>query len=40
VIVFAAVSGRIVSFVAGACALALFMVVWLVVPLLLRTRGP
>ncbi|OBA84571.1 hypothetical protein A9W99_01570 [Mycobacterium sp. 1164966.3] len=40
VIVFAAVSGRIAGFVAGAFALALFTVFWLVVPLLLRTRGP
>ncbi|OBF86727.1 hypothetical protein A5791_20105 [Mycobacterium sp. 852002-51163_SCH5372311] len=40
VIVFAAVSGRIAGFVAGACALALFTLFWLVLPLLLRTRGP
>jgi Family of unknown function (DUF6328) len=40
VIVFAAVSGRIAGFVAGAFALALFMVFWLVVPLFLRIRGP
>jgi hypothetical protein len=39
VIIFAAVSGRNAGFVAGACALALFTVFWLVVPLLLRTRG-
>ena len=40
VIVFAAVSGRSVGFVAGALALALFTLFWLVVPLLLRHRGP
>jgi len=40
VIIFAAVSGRNVGFVAGAFALALFTLFWLVVPLLLRTRGP
>lgn len=37
-IVFAAVSGRNAGFVAGACALALFTVFWLLLPLLLRTR--
>jgi hypothetical protein len=40
VIIFAAVSGRSAGFVAGACALTLFTVFWLIVPLLLRTRGP
>jgi Family of unknown function (DUF6328) len=40
VIIFAAVSGRIAGYVAGACALALFTVFWLLVPLMLRTRGP
>jgi hypothetical protein len=40
VIIFAAVSGRNVGFIAGAFALALFTLFWLVVPLLLRTRGP
>jgi Family of unknown function (DUF6328) len=39
VIIFAAVSGRNAGFVAGACALALFTLFWLLVPLLLRTRG-
>jgi hypothetical protein len=39
VIIFAAVAGRNAGFVAGACALALFTVFWLLVPLLLRTRG-
>jgi hypothetical protein len=38
IIVFDAVSGRNAGFVAGACALALFAVFWLVLPLLLRTR--
>lgn len=40
VIIFAAVSGRNVGIVAGAVALALFTLFWMVVPLLLRTRGP
>ena len=40
VIIFAAVSGRNAGFIAGAFALALFTLFWLVVPLLLRTRGP
>ncbi|MDT5351069.1 MAG: hypothetical protein QOH91_4356 [Mycobacterium sp.] len=40
VIIFAAVSGRNAGYVAGACALALFTVFWLLVPLVLRTRGP
>jgi len=39
VIIFAAVSGRDAGYVAGACALALFTVFWLLVPLMLRTRG-
>ena len=39
-IIFAAVSGRNVGVVAGACALTLFTLFWLVLPLLLRTRGP
>ncbi len=37
-IVFDAVSGPNAGFVAGACALALFALFWLVLPLLLRTR--
>jgi hypothetical protein len=40
IIIFAAVSGRTVGLIAGAFALALFTLFWLVVPLLLRTRGP
>ena len=36
IIVFAAVSGRHAGFVAGACALALFTLFWLVLPLKLR----
>jgi hypothetical protein len=40
IVIFAAVSGRNVGFAAGACALALFTFFWLVVPLLLRNRGP
>jgi Family of unknown function (DUF6328) len=39
VIVFAAVSGRNAGVVAGVCAAALFAMFWLVLPLLLRTRG-
>jgi Family of unknown function (DUF6328) len=38
VIVFAAVSGRTPAVVAGICALALFALFWLVLPLLLRDR--
>ena len=38
IIVFDAVSGPDAGFVAGACALALFALFWLVLPLLLRTR--
>lgn len=38
-IVFAAVSGRNAGFIAGACALAMFIFFWWVLPLLLRTRG-
>ena len=38
VIIFAAVSGRNAGLVAGACALALFTLFWLVVPYLLRSR--
>ena len=38
IIVFDAVSGLNAGFVAGACALALFALFWLVLPLLLRTR--
>jgi hypothetical protein len=38
-IIFAAVSGRNVGFAAGACALALFTVFWLIVPLFIRTHG-
>jgi Family of unknown function (DUF6328) len=37
-IIFAAVSGRNVGFAAGACALALFTVFWLIVPLFIRTH--
>jgi hypothetical protein len=37
-IVFAAVSGRTAGVVAGVCAIALFSVFWLVMPLLLRDR--
>jgi hypothetical protein len=40
IVIFAAVSGRNAGLAAGACALALFTVFWLVVPLLLRNRGP
>jgi hypothetical protein len=40
IVIFAAVSGRNAGFAAGACALALFTFFWLVVPLLLRSRGP
>jgi hypothetical protein len=36
VIIFAAVSGRNAGLAAGACALALFAVFWLILPLLLR----
>jgi hypothetical protein len=39
-IIFAAVSGHNVGFIAGGCALALFTVFWLILPLMLRTRGP
>jgi hypothetical protein len=38
-IIFAAVSGRNVGFAAGACALALFTVFWLIVPLFIRAHG-
>nr|WP_174704879.1 DUF6328 family protein [Mycobacterium lepraemurium] len=38
-IIFAAVAGRNVGLVAGACALPLFVLFWFVLPLLLRTRG-
>jgi hypothetical protein len=38
-VVFAAVSGYHAGFAAGACALALFMSFWVVVPLMLRHRG-
>jgi len=38
-IIFAAVSGRNVGFAAGACAMALFAVFWLIVPLLIRNHG-
>jgi hypothetical protein len=38
-IIFAAVSGRNVGFAAGACALALFTVFWVIVPLFIRTHG-
>ena len=38
-IIFAAVSGRNAGFAAGACALALFTVFWLIVPLFIRTHG-
>jgi hypothetical protein len=38
-VIFAAVSGHKAAFAAGACALALFTLFWLVVPLLLRNRG-
>lgn len=40
IVIFAAVSGRNAGLAAGACALVLFTVFWLVVPLLLRSRGP
>jgi hypothetical protein len=39
VIVFAAVAGRTVGLIAGACALVLFAFFWWVLPLLLRTHG-
>jgi hypothetical protein len=39
VIIFAAVSGRNAGLAAGACSLLLFTTFWLLVPLLLRTRG-
>ncbi|MCV7079646.1 DUF6328 family protein [Mycobacterium szulgai] len=38
-IIFDAVSGHIAGIVAGACALALFTLFWMVVPLWLRTRN-
>ena len=38
-IIFAAVSGRNVGFAAGAGALVLFTVFWLIVPLFIRTHG-
>ncbi|VBA44463.1 hypothetical protein LAUMK13_05025 [Mycobacterium innocens] len=38
VIIFDAVSGATAGLVAGACALALFAIFWVLVPLLLRTR--
>ncbi|MGA7050596.1 MAG: DUF6328 family protein [Mycobacterium sp.] len=37
-IIFAAVSGRNVGFAAGACAMALFTVFWLILPLLVRNH--
>lgn len=37
-IIFDAVAGPVAGIVAGACALALFAVFWVLVPLLLRTR--
>lgn len=40
VIIFNAVAGSTAGVIAGACASALFAVSWLLVPLLLRTRGP
>jgi Family of unknown function (DUF6328) len=40
VIVFAAVAGRTASVVAGTCAVALFTVFWLVLPLSLRDHKP
>jgi Family of unknown function (DUF6328) len=39
IIVFAAVAGSSTGFIAGACALALFIVFWWVVPLTLRSHG-
>jgi hypothetical protein len=39
VIIFNAVAGGSAGIIAGACALVLFTVSWLVAPLLLRTRG-
>jgi Family of unknown function (DUF6328) len=39
IIVFAAVSGRNAGLIAGACALAVFIFFWWVLPLILRTRG-
>jgi hypothetical protein len=38
-VIFAAVSGHKAAFAAGACALVLFTLFWVVVPLLLRNRG-
>jgi hypothetical protein len=38
-IIFAAVSGRNVAFVAGGCALVMLTFFWWVLPLILRTRG-
>jgi hypothetical protein len=38
-IIFAAVSGRNVGLIAGACALAMFTFFWWALPLMLRTRG-
>lgn len=40
VIIFGVVAGRTAGLIAGACAVVLFAVSWLGVPLLLRTRGP
>ncbi len=39
VLIFDTVAGAVAGLIAGACALALFAVSWLFVPLLLRTRG-
>jgi hypothetical protein len=40
VTIFNAVAGSGAGVIAGVCAMALFAVAWLLVPLLLRTRGP
>ncbi|MHA7650088.1 hypothetical protein ACX9NE_10125 [Mycobacterium sp. ML4] len=39
VLIFTSVAGRTAGVISGGCALALFAVSWLFVPLLLRTRG-
>ena len=39
IIVFAAVAGSSTGFIAGACALALFVFFWWVLPLTLRSHG-
>lgn len=39
IIIFAAVAGRNVGFIAGACALVMFAFFWWVLPVVLRTRG-